>query len=104
MLFEPYVRFHTFRFSSGNWVAAYLGIAVHPAYDMFSWYKYLSVILVFSHHSVYGVGISSDFLIIAYFKQVCFMNKFRLKCMLKILTRVLVLEILMANIIFDIRT
>ena len=29
-----------------------------PAYDMFSWYKYLSVILVFSHPSVFGVEIS----------------------------------------------
>ena len=43
MLFEPYVRFH---------------ILVHSAYYMFSWYKYLSVILVFSHSSVFGVGIS----------------------------------------------
>ena len=43
MLFEPYVRFH---------------IAAHSAYDMFSCYKYLSVILAFSHPSVYGVGIS----------------------------------------------
>ena len=36
---------------------------------MFSWYTYLSVILVFSHPSVYGVGISlwlRHFLIIAY--------------------------------------
>ena len=30
-------------------MAAYWGIAAHSAYDMFSWYKYLSVILVFSH-------------------------------------------------------
>ena len=29
-------------------MAAYLGIAAHLAYDIFSWYKYLSVILVFS--------------------------------------------------------
>ena len=35
------------------------GIAAHSAYDMFSLYKYLvSVILVFSQPSVYGVGIS----------------------------------------------
>ena len=40
--------------------AAYWGIAAQSAYDMFSWYKYLSVILVvfFSHPSVRGVGIS----------------------------------------------
>ena len=48
MLSEPYVRF----------LAAYWGIAAHSAYDMVSWYKYLSAILVFSHPSVYGVGIS----------------------------------------------
>ena len=28
-------------------MAAYWGIAAHSAYDMFSWYKCLSVILVF---------------------------------------------------------
>ena len=28
-------------------MAAYWGIAAHSAYDIFSWYKYLSVILVF---------------------------------------------------------
>ena len=48
-------------------MAAYWGIAAHSAYDMFSWYEYLSVILVFSYPSVYGVGISfRHFLIIAY--------------------------------------
>ena len=52
-------------------MAAYWGIAAHSAYDMFSRYKYLpvSVILVFSHPSVYGVGVSfwlRHFLIIAY--------------------------------------
>ena len=33
-----------FLVSSGNRVAAYWGIAAHSAYDMFSLYKYLSVI------------------------------------------------------------
>ena len=55
MLFEPYVRF-----SSGGWMAAYWGIAAHSAYDVFSWYKCPSVILVFSHPSVNGVGFLSD--------------------------------------------
>ena len=50
MLFEPYVRFHIFSLVR---VAAYCGIGAHSAYDMFSWYKYLSVILVFPHPSVY---------------------------------------------------
>ena len=36
-----------FKLSSGNSVAAYWGIATHSAYDLFPWYKYLSVILVF---------------------------------------------------------
>ena len=54
MLFEPYVRFHIsvqFGYVSGRLLG-------DSAYDMFSWYKYLSVILVFSHLSFYGVGIS----------------------------------------------
>ena len=38
-------------------MADYWGIAAHSAYDMFSWYKYLSAISVFSHPSVCGVGI-----------------------------------------------
>ena len=57
MLFGPYVRFHIF---SSALVTGWPPIwekAAHSAYDMFSWYKYLSVILVFSQHSVYGVGI-----------------------------------------------
>ena len=32
-------------------------IAAHSAYDMFSWYKYLIVSLVFFPTSVFGVGI-----------------------------------------------
>ena len=60
MLFEPYVRFHSFtrdapRTSVLVTVATYLEIAAHSAYDMF--YKYLIVNLVFPT-SVFGVGIS----------------------------------------------
>ena len=47
-----------FLFSTGNCLAAYLEIAAHSDYDMFSWYMYISVFLVFSHPSVYRVGIS----------------------------------------------
>ena len=57
MLFEPYVHFHflvRFRLLSGR----LLGNSCYSAYYMFSLYKYLSVFLVFSHPSVYGVGIS----------------------------------------------
>ena len=58
MLFENYVRFHMFKFNSSNSVAAYWGTAALSAYNMFSKCKHLSVILVLSHPSVYGVGIS----------------------------------------------
>ena len=42
MLFEPYVRFHFLVF--GQMSGRYWEIVAHSAYDMFSWYKYLSVI------------------------------------------------------------
>ena len=58
MLFEPYVRFHIFSSVRVTEWPAIGGIAAHSAYDMFSWYKYLSVILVFSHPSAYGLEIS----------------------------------------------
>ena len=48
MLLAPYVCFHIF---SQVWVTEwppYGKIAAHSAYDMFSWYKYLIVNLVFS--------------------------------------------------------
>ena len=34
-------------------MAAFWGVAAHSVYDMFSWHKYLRVILAFSHPSVY---------------------------------------------------
>ena len=55
VLFEAYVRFQIF---SSVRVTEWPPIGKIAVYDMFSWYKYLSVILVFSHPSVYGVGIS----------------------------------------------
>ena len=54
MLFEPYVRFHIF---SSVRVTEWPPIGEN-AYDMFSLYTYLSVILVLSHPSVSGVGLS----------------------------------------------
>ena len=57
MLFEPYARFHIlveFRLLSGR----LLGNSCSLGLLCVSLYKYLSVFLVFSHHSVYGVGIS----------------------------------------------
>ena len=53
-------------------MAACWGIAAHSAYDMFSWYKYLSDILVFFPTHLYGVGISfclPHFLIITYLQR-----------------------------------
>ena len=57
MLFEPYVCFHIL-VEFGQLSGRLWGITAHSAYGMFSWYKYLSVILVFSHPSVCEVGIS----------------------------------------------
>ena len=54
-------------------MAAYWEIVAHSAYDMFSWYKYLSVILAFSHPLVFGVGIS--FLIVP-FPDLCLLVLF----------------------------
>ena len=41
-------------------MAAYWEIAVHSAYEMFSLYKFLSVILVFSHPRFMGWEFLSD--------------------------------------------
>ena len=52
VLLAPYVCFHILV----EWPP--IGkIAAHSAYDMFSWYKYLIVCLVFFPISVFGVGI-----------------------------------------------
>ena len=55
MLFAPYICFHIFN-QLGNRVTAYWEIAAHLAYDMFSWYKYLIVNLVFSHLRFWSVN------------------------------------------------
>ena len=47
MLFEPYVCFHIFIQVRVNEWPPIWEIAVHSAYNMFSKYKYLIVILVF---------------------------------------------------------
>ena len=54
MLLAHYVRFHIL-VKVTEWPPI-AKIAAHSAYDMFSWYKYLIVSLVFST-SVFGVGI-----------------------------------------------
>ena len=49
MLLAPYVCYHIFsKVKVTEWPP--IGkIAAHSAYDMYSWYKYLIVSLVFSH-------------------------------------------------------
>ena len=59
MLFELNVCFNIFSKVQVTEWSPIGGIAAHSAYDMFSWYKYQSVIkFSFSHLSVCGVGIS----------------------------------------------
>ena len=71
VLFEPYVRFLIF--SSGNCVAVDWGLVAHSAYDMFSWYTYLSVSLVFFP----PLGLwSGDFFLIAAFPDHCVLVPF----------------------------
>ena len=54
-------------------MAAYLGIAAHFAYDMFSRYQYLSVILVFSP----PIGLwNGNFFLIAPFPDHCLLVPF----------------------------
>ena len=55
VLLAPYVCFHIF--SLGNRVATYWEIAAPSAYDMFTWYKYLIVDLVFSPPRFLDLGI-----------------------------------------------
>ena len=62
MLFEPYVRFHTF-IKFGKLSGRLLEIAAHSAYNMFSNYKYLIVNLVFTT----SVLLSGSFFLIAPF-------------------------------------
>ena len=49
MLLAPYVCFHIFSNVQVTEWPPIGKIAAYSAYDMFSWYKYLNVDLVFSH-------------------------------------------------------
>ena len=67
VLLAPDVCFHIFSYV---WVTEWppIGkIAAHSAYDMFSWYKYLIVNLVFSHLGIW----SGNLFLIAPFPDVC---------------------------------
>ena len=63
MLLVPYVCFHIFR--NGK-------IAAHSAYEMFSWYKYLIVGLVFSRLGFW----SGNLFLIAPFPDLCLLVPF----------------------------
>ena len=68
MLFAPYVCFHIL---VTEWPP--IGkIAAHSAYDMFSWYKYLIVNLVFSHLGFW----SGNLFLIAPFPDLCLLVLF----------------------------
>ena len=56
VLLAPYVCFHIFSTVKVTEWPPIGKIAAHSAYEMFSWYKYLIVSLVFPT-SVFGVGI-----------------------------------------------
>ena len=63
VLLAPYVCYHIF---STEWPP--IGkIAANSAYDMFSWYKYLIVSLVFSHLGFW----SGNLFLIAPFPDLC---------------------------------
>ena len=67
VLLAPYLCFHNF---SWVWVTEWppIGkIAAHLAYDMFSWYNYLIVNLVFSHLGFW----SGNLFLIAPFPDLC---------------------------------
>ena len=51
-------------------------IAAHSAYQMFSWYKYLIVSLVFSHLGFW----SGSLFLIAHFPDLCLLVLFFLAC------------------------
>ena len=67
MLLAPYVCFHILsQVKVTEWPP--IGkIAAHSAYEMFSWYKYLIVSLVFSHLGFW----SGNFFLIAPFPDLC---------------------------------
>ena len=73
MLLAPYVCFHIFLVKVTEWPP--IGkIAAHSAYEMFSWYKYLVVSLVFSHLGYW----SGNLFLIAPFPDLCLLVPFLL--------------------------
>ena len=67
MLLTPYVCFHIFSYVKVTEWPPIGKIAVRSAYEMFSWYKYLFVSLVFSHLGFW----SGNLFLIAPFPDFC---------------------------------
>ena len=75
-------------------MAAYRGIAAHPAYDMFAWYKYLSAILVFFPH----LGLlSGNFSLIVSFPDHCL---FLPSLIRRLLFRIDTLEVMLIQTVY----
>ena len=71
VLLAPYVCLHIFSFKVTEWPP--IGkIAAHSAYEIFSWYKYLIVSLVFSHLGFW----SGNIFLIAPFPDLCLLVPF----------------------------
>ena len=72
MLLAPYVCFHIFSYVKVTEWPPIGKIAAHSAYEMFSWYKYLIVSLVFSHLCFW----SGNIFLIAPFPDLCLLVPF----------------------------
>ena len=76
MLLAPYVCFHIFSYVKVTEWPPIGKIAAHSAYEMFSWYKYLIVSLVFSHLGFW----SGNLFLIAPFPDLCLLVPFYIDC------------------------
>ena len=72
MLLAPYVCFHIFSSVKVTEWPPIGKIAAHSSYEMFSWYKYLIVSLVFSHLGFW----SGNLFLIAPFLDLCLLVPF----------------------------
>ena len=72
MLLAPYVCLHILSYVKVTEWPPIGKIAAHSAYEMFSWYKYLIVSLVFSHLGFW----SGSLFLIASFPDLCLLVLF----------------------------
>ena len=72
VLLAPYVCFHIFNYVKVTEWPPIGKIAAHSAYDMFSWYKYLIVSLVFLYLGFW----SGNLFLIAPFPDLCLLVPF----------------------------